>query len=201
MLQALHSIDWPNVLTATILAALVAATGYCCKAIINYSIARRSLIQYGRGIWFSAEYDPKGSVPKSQRVTYLRVEAEPLFRGAIRIRSLEQLNSEAKSIETAWILEGRIEQGVLIGEWRTSVKGTVRFGTAILRFLDNGRAVGYWIGVRGFDPPVYGFWILSRNLDDLREIVRGAVPPGTFDMIDVGRRVADFERGTRGSRI
>ena len=125
----------------------------------------------------------------------------PTWRGRIRIRSTEQLNPKQKAIETGWIAEGRIANGSLIGEWRTTVKGTVRFGTAMLRFLDNGRAVGYWIGVRGFDPPLYGYWIMSRDLDDLRALVAGAVPPGSFEMIDVGRRVADFERGTRGSRV
>ena len=126
---------------------------------------------------------------------------KPSLLGRVKVQSVEQLNPEEKPVETGWIVEGRIRNGVLIGEWRTTVKGTVRFGSAMLRFLDNGRAVGYWIGVRGFDPPLYGYWIMSKDYDDLKSIISGAVPPGTFEIVDVARRVADFERGTRGSRV
>ncbi len=196
-----QSIDWPDVIAGTIVAGVLSTIGFCVKLLIQYSTAKRSIVRYGQGTWFSAEYDPKGNVPKERRVTYLRVIIEPLLRGRVRVRSIEQLNPDEKIVETGWIVEGRIEHGVLIGEWHTTVKGTVRFGAAILRFLDNGRAVGYCIGVRGFDLPLYGYWIMSRNFKDLRAIVDGAVPPGSFEMIDVGRRVADFERGTLESRI
>ncbi len=201
MMTILTSIDWPNVIAGATVAGILGFIGFSIKSLIQYTTARRSIIRYGKGEWFSAEYDPKGNVPKEHRATYLRVKMEPTWRGRVRIRSLEQLNPDLKTTETGWIAEGRIENGSLIGEWRTTVEGTVRFGTAMLRFLDNGRAVGYWIGVRGFDPPMYRYWIMSRSIDDLRALIAGAVPPGSFDMIDVGRRIADFERGTRGSRV
>ncbi len=197
----LKLIDWPDVIAGAAVAGVLGALGFCIKSLIQYSAAKHSILRYGKGVWFSAEYDPKGNVPKEHRATYLRVKMEPTWRGRVRVRSIEQLNPNQKAVETGWIAEGRIENGSLVGEWRTTVKGTVRFGTAMLRFLDNGRAVGYWIGARGFDPPMYGYWIISRDIDDLRSIIAGAVPPGSFEMIDVARRVADFERGTRGSRV
>ena len=201
MIQILQTIDWPDVIAGALVAALVGGVGFSVKLLIKYHLARRSILRYGKGTWYSAEYDPKGNVPKGRRVTYLKVSMKPSFLGRVKVQSVEQLNPEEKPVETGWIAEGRIRNGVLIGEWRTTVKGTVRFGSAMLRFLDNGRAVGYWIGVRGFDPPLYGYWIMSKDYDDLKSIVSGAVPPGAFEMVDVARRVADFERGTRGSRV
>ena len=201
MMTLLKTIDWPDVIAGAVVAGVLGAIGFAVKALIQYTTAKRSILRYGKGVWFSAEYDPKGNVPREHRATYLRVKMEPTWRGRIRVRSIEQLNPDQKEVDTGWIAEGRIENGSLVGEWRTTVEGTVRFGSAMLRFLDNGRAVGYWIGVRGFDPLLYGYWIMSRDLDDLRSIIAGAVPPGSFEMIDVGRRVADFERGTRGSRV
>lgn len=106
-----------------------------------------------------------------------------------------------QTIDWPDVFAGAVFAGSLLGEWRTTVQGTVRFGVAMIRFLDNGRAVGYWVGVRGFDTPLYSYWIMSKDEADLRSIVAGAVPPGVFQMIDVGRRVADFERGTKGSRV
>ena len=197
----LGSINWPDVFAGALVAGAFGAVGFCFKSIILHSSAKRAIVRYGKGEWFSAEYDPKGNVPKEHRLTYLRVVMEPTWRGRVRVQSVEQLDQHPSKVETAWIAEGRIENGSLVGEWRTTVKGTVRFGTAMIRFLDNGRAVGYWIGVRGFDPPMYGYWIMSKSEDDLRAVIAGAVPPGSFQMIDVGRRVADFERGTRGSRV
>jgi len=201
MITLLNSIDWPDVIAGALVAGVLGAIGFGIKSLILRSAARRTILQYGKGEWFSAEYDPKGNVPKNLRATYLRVMMEPTWRGRVRVRAVEQLDEDPSKVETGWIAEGRIENGSLVGEWRTTVKGTVRFGVAMLRFLDNGRAVGYWIGVRGFDPPLYGYWIMSRDQDDLRALVTGAVPPGSFQMIDVGRLIADFERGTRGSRV
>lgn len=197
----LQTIDWPDVIAGALVAAIVGAIGFGLRLLIQFHLARRSILRYGEGTWYSAEYDPKGNVPRDRRVTYLKVSMTPTLLGRVKVRSIEQLNPEDKAVETGWIAEGRIQNGVLIGEWRTTVKGTDRFGAAMLRFLDNGRAVGYWIGVRGFDPPLYGYWIMSREFDDLRAIVNGAVPPGSFEAVDVARRVADFERGTRGSRV
>lgn len=197
----ISSIDWPNVFAGALVAGALGAIGFCIKSIILHYSAKRSIVRYGQGEWFSAEYDPKGNVPREHRTTYLRVVMEPTWRGRVRIRSIEQLRQHPSKVETGWIAEARIENGSLLGEWRTTVKGTVRFGCAMIRFLDNGRAVGYWIGTRGSDPLMYGYWIMSKSEDDLRAVIAGAVPPGSFKMIDVGRRVADFERGTRGSRV
>lgn len=201
MIDVLKSIDWPDVIAGAVVAGFLGTLGFAIKSLVQYTAAKRSILHYGKGTWFSAEYDPKGSVSKEHRATYLRVIMKPTWRGRVQVRSVEQLDDNPKKVETGWIAEGRIENGCLVGEWRTTVKNTVRFGAAMIRFLDNGRAVGYWIGVRGFDPPMYGYWIMSKNHDDLQSIIAGAVPPGSFEMIDVGRRVADFERGTRGSRV
>lgn len=201
MVTLLKMIDWPNVVAGAAVAGVLGVIGFGMKSLIQYTAGKRLILRYGKGVWFSAEYDPKGNVPKEHRATYLRVMMEPTWRGGVRVRSVDQLNPEQKAVDTGWIAQGRIENGSLIAEWRSTVKGTVRFGTAMLRFLDNGRAVGYWIGIRGFDPPLYGYWIMSRDFDDLENIIAKAVPPGAFDTVDVGRRVADFERGTRGSRV
>ncbi len=201
MIMILQTIDWPDVVVGALVAALVGGIGFCVKLLIKYHLARQSILPYGKGTWYSAEYDSKGNVPKERRVTYLKVSMKPSLFGRVKVQCIEQLNPEEKPDKTGWIVEGRIQNGVLIGEWRTTVKDTIRFGSAMLRFLDNGRAVGYWIGVRGFDPPLYGYWIMSKDYDNLKSIISGAVPPGAFEMIDVAKRVADFERGSRGSRV
>ena len=159
-----------------VFAAITAALGFGTKLLLQFHLARRLLRKYGEGIWYSAEYDTKGNVPKEHRATYLKVRVSATFQGGVKVTSIEQLNSEDRADETGWIVKGRIEHGVLIGEWRTSIKNTLRFGSAMLRFLDSGRAVGYWIGVRGYSPPQYGYRIMSKDLDDLKAIVASAVP-------------------------
>jgi hypothetical protein len=201
MNQVIQGIDWPNIVAGTLITVFIGITGFVVKQLWFFYLARRAVHKYGKGIWYSAEYDTKGNVPKDNRVTYLKVLLSPSFRGRIRVKSLEQLNLNDKAVDTGWIAEGRIVNGVLIGEWKSTIPDGLRFGTAMLRFLDNGRAVGYWIGVRAYDPPLYGYWIMSRDFDDLKAIVTYAVPPSSFDTIDVARKVADFERGSRATKI
>jgi hypothetical protein len=114
MMTLLKSIDWPDVIAGAAVAGVIGAMGFGIKSLIQYNAARRSILRYGKGGWFSAEYDPKGNVPKEHRVTYLRVRIKPTWRGRVRIRSIEQMNPEQKAVETGWIAEGRIENGSLI---------------------------------------------------------------------------------------
>jgi len=197
----LDLVDWPNAIAGAILAGLLGLIGFSMRVLLQFLAARRSVVGYGIGTWYSAEYDPKGNVPHERRTTFLKVEVGASVFGRVRVRSCQQLDTQRKQHETGWVLNGRIEQGALLGEWKTTVKNTRRFGVAMLRFLDNGRAVGYWVGVRADEPPLYGYWVMSRDLDDLKRILDAAVPPGRFRTIDVARLVANADRGSSGAKI
>lgn len=41
-------------------------------------------------------------------------------------------------------------------------------GSALLAFYDDGRGIGYYLGYA--DVPVYGYWLLSRDESDVREL-------------------------------
>ncbi len=73
------------------------------------------------------------------------------------MRSVEQLDENLVKIESRWIAEARIVNASPVGEWRIAIKDTVRFSYAMIRFRDNGRAAGYWVGVQRFYPPLYGY--------------------------------------------
>lgn len=196
-------INWPEVVTGALLGVLGSLLVWLVKAAHQHYRTSRSLPWARSGIWFSAEFDTKGDVPQNERTTFMRVRMSRTLTGDIRIRCIEPVNDPPKSLSTSWIIEGHVQGDCFLGEWQTLLPGTKRFGVAMLKFLDNSRAVGYWVGLSGYDHPVYGYWLLGKDLDDLKALAEEVLVGHKFTMCDVGYIVSNFDRRGRltGTKI
>ena len=153
---------WAELLIGTVLGGLVVLLGNLIKIIVTIWMARRGFSLDIKGNWFSAEYDIK-SEDVSSRNTILIVKIKKQLLGAYKICTKKTLHNANPEEPTGWTAIGELHGDSLIGKWITTRPYTKRYGTAMIKFFDNGRAAGSWIGLAKFDYPVYGYWIMSRN--------------------------------------
>lgn len=161
------------------------------KGLYEYYVAAKDLPYPIWGYWFSAEYDIKSDVADFERNYYLKVKIKRRLYRKLKIVALESVESKKEQVETKWIVKAKIVQGdVLVGTWRSTIKNTNRHGTAILKFLDYGRATGYWTGSGPY--PVYGYWIMARDFNDLRNISTSVIKDIGFKSLNVSKFVAEY---------
>jgi hypothetical protein len=79
--------------------------------------ALRDIPGFLEGDWLSVEYDVKGSIPKEDRNTFLKVRVSTDYRGRVRVESRGSLDDDPNRIPTGWIVRGRTVRDVLPGEW------------------------------------------------------------------------------------
>jgi hypothetical protein len=148
-----------------------------CK---EYRLSSENLKVSIEGSWYSAELDLK----QNQKTNAI-LEIEIIrHKSGNRIeiitkRQLDNLNN----IETAWHANGKVvTTNTLLLDWQGTIEGSTRYGNAFMQFIENNRAVGYWIGYGSNKAlhPVYGYCIFSRNEDDLRELAELALTKFTF---------------------
>jgi hypothetical protein len=126
-----------------------------------------------------------------KRNYYLKVKIKRRLNKKVKIVALESLENSPNKVEIKWIVNAKIVQGdTLVGTWRSVVKDTNRYGTAIIKFLDHGRATGYWTGTGQY--PVYGYWIMSRKFDDLKKLSTAVIEKTEFKSIDVSKYVIEY---------
>lgn len=178
-----HALDWANILVGAISGAALGVLGWFLKRVCESWILSKDLPYPIGGIWFSAEYDSKGGVPHN---TITKVKVRRGLGGTFRIKVVKQLSETESQPPTAWIFNGKLVHGdTLVGIWRSTVEQTKRLGTASIKFIEYGRAVGYWNGPAGKDYPVYGYWIMSRAEDDLGKLCDLVLRETSFDCVDV----------------
>jgi hypothetical protein len=100
---------------------------------------------------------------------------------------VKQLNPGAgENEQTEWSMIGTIPYGgnTLVGQWRSSIPDTKRYGCAVLKFIDNGRAIGYWTGPSRRDYPVYGYWVMARHKSDVEQLGEEILKKTHFKWID-----------------
>ena len=154
--------------------------------------AERNLPARITGVWYSAEYDTKGTIDHDERNTFLKVKVSKTLNGDIRITSKAPLTGASKTLETGWRVRGRVVGDTVVGEWFSTVAHSTRHGVAMIQFLDYGRGVGYWVGTGGANYPIYGYWIMARDEADLKTLATEAIKH--FSSYDIGYLVAHFER-------
>lgn len=195
------SVNWPQAVAAFALASVGGVLVWIIKGLWNYRRSLRTCPWASSGVWYSAEFDSKGDQPHKNRTTFLEVKLTRTLSRGVTIKVLKSLNVPEKSYATGWIIRGHFKGDCFLGEWETTIHKTKRFGVAMLKFLDNRRAVGYWVGLSGFDHPVYGYWILSQDLTELKAICERVLIEHRFTMVDVGHIVANYDRGTRPTGV
>jgi len=191
---SIQQIDWPNLIGGAALALLVSVITWLARGVYAYYVAAKDLPYRIWGRWYSAEFDPKSSTPgggtgseRSGNNTFLCVRIEPRLGRAVVVRALKPIAGLPHGVPTKWVVRAHLVQGdTLVGTWRSTIKNTNRHGTAILKFLDYGRAVGYWTGLVGDDLPVYGYWIMSRDDKDIELLASTVLADTEFRIIDIG---------------
>ena len=187
----INSLDWPNLLGGAILGAVFGFLTWLLPRIYDTWVASKDLPYPISGVWYSVEYDPKVA-EHSERNTLTKVKVRRALGARFRIRVVEQIAKQNKRPPTAWRFVGRLRGGdTLVGSWSSTVKDTKRFGAAVIKFIDYGRAVGYWIGPVGRDYPTYGYWIMARKQKDVESLATSALEDSGFGFVDVANHVLE----------
>jgi len=199
MLKSILSLkfDWPNLLAGAAIAFVASLFAWLVKGLYGYYIIARDLPYKIWGIWFSAEFDPKGFIQADLKIkggnTFLKVRVEPRLGRKIVVRALGPVENLTQIFATKWTVHSRLIKGdTIVGTWRSTVKYTKRYGTAIIKFIDNGRAVGYWTGLGTTDEPLYGYWIMSRDIVDIKRLASEVHTKTNFEVINVSSFVINY---------
>ena len=193
--ELLNNIDWKNLLPAVIISSIFAFIFWFIKGLYEYYVSAKDLPYPIWGIWYSAEYDVKSNVEDDDRNYYLKVKVKRRLYKKVKIVAIETLEPDPNKVETKWIVKANIVKGdTLVGTWRSKVKNTNRHGIAMIKFLDYGRATGYWVGAGEY--PVYGYWIMSRNYPDLKSVSTSILIETNFKSIDVSKSVIEYPAPT-----
>lgn len=164
--------------------ALISAISFLIRQREEFRIAGKNLRYDISGDWYSAELDFK-QPELGNAILKIHIKRKKLGNKVI-IKTQTQMNRSDVKRETAWITNGKIVTlNTLSADWIGTIDNSIRFGNVFLQFIENERAIGYWIGYasKKAGQPVYGYGILSRNLDDVHELAKIALEKFVF--IDV----------------
>ncbi|MEI6846513.1 MAG: hypothetical protein WCK32_00510 [Chlorobiaceae bacterium] len=160
------TLDWPNLIAGGIVGALIAPLPAILVR-LGYMMIGKGASSFITGEWFSAEYDLK-STDTTKRNTILKVRVKRRLDGKVVVEALDGLVYANPKRPTQWKVLGVVRNEVLVGTWRSTTPHSTRHGSVLLKFYDDGRAFGYYLGVS--DVPVCGYWLMSREEADLREL-------------------------------
>ena len=191
--EFLASVDWPNLLAGAIVTLGCGGISWLISVLYGRYVSARDLPYKIWGPWFSAEFDPKtteqtqgNEIQMAGHNTFLRVRVRRRLGRGVVIKALGPVAELPHDVPTRWIVRGQLVHGdTLVGTWRSTVPDTNRHGTAMLKFLDHGRAVGYWTGPARDGHPIHGYWIMCRQLEDLKGLANESLTRTQFKIIDV----------------
>jgi hypothetical protein len=187
LLVKLESTDWFGLAVAAAFSGVAGGVIWFFKGLYETWVASNDLPYRISGIWYSAEFDPRDEADPRDRNTYTTVKIRRKLRGRFSIRVSEWAGNAASRPRAEWSFDAQLRHGAtLVGTWKSTVKGTNRFGAAVLKFIDNERAVGYWIGPAGKEYPYYGYWVMSKSQDDTKALSIGVLESSGFQFADVG---------------
>lgn len=158
------NLDWPNLIAGGIVGLLLIPIPQLTVALFRQVTGVKPSFSI-TGIWYSAEYDVKSSIPQ-QRNTILKVHLRQSLLGRITIHGEDTIQLANKNRPTSWVVQGEMQGNVLIGKWVSTTPNSNRHGVVLMVFYDDGRGIGYYLGYT--DIPVYGYWLLSRDENDLK---------------------------------
>lgn len=160
------NLDWPNLIAGGVIGLLLIPIPQLIIAILKRATGIKPSFSI-TGTWYSAEYDVKSS-KQDQKNTILKVDIIQSLLGRIMIRVSEPIQFANEKRPTSWTIQGEMQGNVLIGKWVSTVPNSNRHGAVLMAFYDDGRGIGYYLGYT--DIPVYGYWLLSRDEADLKEL-------------------------------
>jgi len=162
----------------------------------EYNDATKNLSLDIEGKWYSAEFDLKHGIKREDWGNAI-LAIEILRKNCgneIEIVTGEQLNNSVR--ETAWSAKGKvITENTLVLDWQQQhkINNSIRYGSCFMQFIENGRGIGYWIGYASNKSwlPVYGYWILSKDKNDLTELAELAL--NEFEFVNVKELIENKE--------
>ncbi len=195
--ELIGHIDLGQLASATV-TALVGFLIWLTKGAILSAKASSALHCDIRGTWYSAEFDTKKVKEDggANRNTCLEVRLRRKLGGKVTIAVVDPIEDGAGVREvTKWVVNGRLRGDTLVGTWDGSaVKGSRRYGSVFLQFLEGGRAVGYWSGLAGVTRPMYGYFIMSRDAEERDQLASVIGDDLGFKAWDVAYVVEEFGR-------
>ncbi len=202
------NLDWPNLLAGVVLALVSGAIVSLARGLYGFYVIARDLPYPIWGTWFSAEFDQKGGLPSgkhnlelSGRNTFLKIKIKRRFGKKVVIEALGPVDDSPQEVPTKWVVHGHIVKGdTMVGLWRSTVKHTSRHGTAIIKFIDHGRALGYWTGSGETGYPMYGYWIITRTKDDVVTMANTLLSLTQFTTLDINSFVIQYLQGVKQPR-
>lgn len=195
ILSLLDRKDWIILLLGVLIPIVLAIIVNLIKLCFQYRNASADLRTKIQGTWYSAEFDHKNTEPIESRNTFLKVKLKRKFGNKIIIKSIEDIDENGnKKYPTGWVVEGKLVRGNLLGEWYSTVPATIRYGNVFLKFLDNKIAVGYWIGESLFPRPMYGYWIMSKNLEEIQNLSKTVLSEYDFHAYDVAYLIENINK-------
>ena len=197
----LDRLDWPNAVAGATLGALLGLIVWLATRAYKSRFAGKDLPYRISGTWYSAEFDAKAQVPRKLKNTLTEVKIRRLLGGRVSLEVTRQLDKHPHKPPTAWkVISSLVKGDTLVGTWTSKIEHTKRYGTAILKFIEYGRAVGYWTGPAGKDYPVYGYWIMARNEGDLRRLAADVLKNTNFEFTDVAKHILSSQPPRRGGQ-
>mgnify|MGYP000918732134 CR=1 FL=1 len=159
--------------TSAIVLAILTGVYSLIRGKHEYLVASKNLGKNIDGQWFSAELDFK---QKALGNAFVKVDIQRKKWGnQVIIKTLQQLNKDEVRHETSWIVKGKVlTDSTIISEFVGLEGQTAGYGNAFLRFIGNGRAVGYWVGYSSkySGQPMYGYWILCQDEAELKDLAK-----------------------------
>jgi len=160
------NIDWINILIGAVVGLALSPVPTIILRLYRAATGQKPTNPID-GTWYSAEYDIKSADPDN-RNTILKVEVRRTIDGRVTVEPTDALKTANPNRPTKWKVVGQMYNDVLVGTWKSTIEHSSRHGTVLLKFCDDGRAIGYYLGY--VDTPVYGYWLLGRNQEDLRAL-------------------------------
>jgi len=195
ILSLLDKKDWMILILGAIIPVFLSIIINAFRLYFQHKKASADLRTKIQGTWYSAEFDHKNTEPIESRNTILKVKLKRKFGNKIIIKSIEDINENIKKkYPTRWIVKGKLIRGNLLGEWNSTVPGTIRYGNVFLKFLDNEIAVGYWIGESLFPRPMYGYWIMAKKFEELEKLTKTVLIEYDFHAYDVAYLVENINK-------
>ena len=83
--QILTLLDWPNLIGGAAISLVIGFSTWIVQGLWATYVASKDLPYRVSGKWYSAEYDPKGELPRHRRNTLLEVRVARRLRGWIHL--------------------------------------------------------------------------------------------------------------------
>ena len=167
-------VDWPTAIVSVVGGILATGVGLLLRGLYLRYVLKSELLDKIHGTWYCAEFDPKGvrqpnkphmaGEPSNKKVKITRT-----LRGMFRIKMPEPTGEGSKV--TQWVADCKTKsENTLVGMWKSELKDTGLHGALLLKFMEGGYAVGYWLADWGHNGLGCGYMVLCRDEKGAEEL-------------------------------